>query len=107
VKPSKPSTHGPNGRDASGRFTLGNREGKGNPLAGRAAKIRAVLLRKLTPKRAATIADKLIAMAEAGDLAAMKELWDRTIGRASPLELLERVEALEQAMILRRFNGGN
>jgi hypothetical protein len=93
---NEPSTHGPSGQDAKGRFTVGNRHGKGNPLAGRAAKIRAVLLKRLTIKDAQAIADQLITLAKSGDLAAIKELLDRTIGKPSPGDLLERVEALEE-----------
>ena len=60
MAPSSPSTHGDPGRGKDGRFQAGNRFGKGNPLAGRAAKIRAVLLDKLTPEKAEAIADSLI-----------------------------------------------
>jgi hypothetical protein len=100
---AEPSTHGPdggvdNGRDSNGRFTSGNAYGKGNPLAGRAARIRAVLLEKLTPETAAEIADKLIAGAKAGDLAMIRELLDRTIGRAVAADLLERIERLEELL---------
>jgi hypothetical protein len=90
-----PSTHGANGQDQRGRFAPGNKLGRGNPMAGRAARIRAVLLRKLTPAAVGEIAEKLIAQAKAGDLAAVKELFDRTIGRPSNSDLLQRLEALE------------
>jgi hypothetical protein len=86
-----------NGRRPDGRFGPGNKLGKGNPLAGRAAQIRAVLLRKLTPKAAGRIADKLIAQASDGDLAAIRELLDRTIGKPGAAEIVERIEALERA----------
>jgi len=66
---SSPSTHGDSGRGKDGRFQSGNKFGKGNPLAGRAAKIRAVLLEKLTPDHAAKIADSLIDKAKKGNLA--------------------------------------
>ena len=92
-----PSTHGPDGRAPHGRFVAGNRFGRGNPLAGRAAKIRATLLKKLTPKVAGEICDTLIAQARSGELASVRELFDRTIGRPAQLELLERVEELEKS----------
>jgi hypothetical protein len=98
-----PSTHGLDGRRADGKFAPGNRLGRGNPLAGRAAKIRAVLLRKMTAKVANAIADKLVEMAKRGDLAAIKELLDRTIGKASATEILERLERLEAAVVPRSF----
>ena len=86
-----PSTHGSDGRKADGRFAHGNRLGRGNPLAGRAAKIRAVLLRRFTPKAAAEIVDSLIEKAKSGDLAAIKELFDRTIGK--PTQAVELAQA--------------
>ena len=79
---NKPSTHGANGQDAQGRFAKGNTLGRGNPLAGRAAQIRAVLLKCFTPERAEVVAEALIAQAEAGDLAAIRELLDRTTGNS-------------------------
>jgi hypothetical protein len=96
----EPSTHGLDGKgkDARGRFAPGNRLGRGNPLAGRAARIRAVLLAELTPARARKIARELLRKAEGGDLAAARELLDRTIGRASESELRERIEALEASL---------
>jgi hypothetical protein len=75
------------GRDArSNRFLPGNRFGRGNPLAGHAAKIRAELLKAMKPADVREIIRKLILMAKTGDLAAIKELFDRTIGKAQPAE---------------------
>lgn len=92
---NSPSTHGSDGRDGSGRFVAGNKLGRGNPLAGRAAQIRAVLLTRLTAKAAGEIADRLIEQARSGDLASIRELLDRTIGKPAQQELLERLEKLE------------
>jgi hypothetical protein len=83
-------------RVAGGKFAKGNRLGQGNPLAGRAAKIRAVLLKKFTPSQAGEICDVLITMAKGGDIAAIRELFDRTAGKPSQSELLERIEKLER-----------
>ena len=69
------------GKDAKGRFQRGNRLGRGNPLAGRAAKIRAALLRAMTPADAKAIAEQLIAQAKEGDIAEAREVLDRTIGK--------------------------
>jgi len=93
-KPPRPSPHG-GGRGGDGRFVAGNKFGRGNPLAGRASRIRAVLLRKMSPAVAGRIADRLIAQAQTGDMVAIRELLDRTIGKPSATELLERVEQLE------------
>jgi hypothetical protein len=89
---SHPSTHGGNGQGRNGRFLSGNKLGRGNPLAGRAAKLRAVLLRALTPSDMKAIADRLVVMAKKGDLAAIKELFDRTIGRAAASDPTERID---------------
>lgn len=83
-------------RGPGGRFAKGNREGRGNPLAGRAAKIRAVLLQQLTPARAKEIAKALIEQASQGDMAAIRELFDRTIGRPAQQDVVERIEKLER-----------
>jgi hypothetical protein len=122
-----PSTHGPDGdlaaidaeirrraalrhsgRDIQGRFLPGNHCGGGNPMAGRAAKLRAELLRMATKMNWGVIARKLGAMAEGGDLAAIQMLhslgWPPA-GRELKLRMealetnlrnvLERIEALE------------
>lgn len=93
------------GQDPRGRFAPGNRLGRGNPLAGRAAKIRAALLRAVSPADARAVAGKLVEMAKAGDLPAIRELLDRTAGKPAQSELLERVEALEAALADRRPRG--
>jgi hypothetical protein len=110
---TSPSTHGADGsgRTASGTFAKGNKLGRGNPLAGRAAKLRARLLRKVTAEDFDAIADKLIAMGKGGDLAAIKELFDRLMGRPVPFEVLETIAELRQRQdeleYQRRNNGHN
>ncbi|HEY8666970.1 MAG TPA: hypothetical protein VIL86_09905 [Tepidisphaeraceae bacterium] len=83
---NNPSTHGCNGQDASGRFTPGNKLGRGNPLSGRAAKVRAVLLDKLTPAAVGEIAEKLIEKAKGGDIAAAQMLLNYAIGKPAQSE---------------------
>lgn len=85
-------------RDSRGRFAKGNHLGVGNPLAGRAAKIRAFLLQELTDEDVKKIADRLIRMAVGGDIVAIRELLDRTVGKSTSFEINERIEALEQRM---------
>ena len=102
---SSPSTNGSNGRDSSGRFTRGNSGGPGNPRAREAARLREVLLTLTTPAHVRKITKKLIEMAIAGDLAAIRELLDRTIGKACPTELLERLEKIEAALRLNENSG--
>jgi hypothetical protein len=106
----KPSTHVPDGNathDARGRFAKGNKLGKGNPLAGRAAKIRAILLESVTDSDARAIADKLISQSRDGDLAAIRELLDRTIGKPAASDVIERIEKLEAILTNIHKNGDN
>lgn len=86
------------GMDARGRFAKGNKLGRGNPLAGRAAKIRATLLKSLTPQKAKEIAEALIKQASTGDMAAIRELLDRTIGKPAQADVIERLDALERLL---------
>src|SRR5688500_17654809 len=98
---SNPSTHGGNGRDGSGRCAPGNRLGRGNPLAGRAAKIRAALLRAATRDDVKAIVQKLVDGAKGGDLAFIREWLDRVVGKPAQSDLLERIERLEALLSAR------
>ena len=53
-----------------------------NPLAGRVEQFRARLLKTLTTEDFDAITAKLIEMAKAGDLAAIREVFDRLFGKA-------------------------
>jgi hypothetical protein len=101
----EPSTLGGNGdrNPKTGRFAVGNKCGRGDPLAGRAAKIRAVLLQTLTPAAAKRIAIALLAKAEAGELPYIRELLDRTIGKSVESEVLARIERLEALVQERNY----
>ena len=83
------------GHDARGKFAKGNKFGTGNPLNRRTQRIRAILLGALTDQQAQKIANRLIRMAAGGNLPAIKELLDRTIGKPPAFEILERLEELE------------
>ena len=99
TKCETPSTHGPNGgRDHSGRFAVGNKLGKGNPLAGQAAKIRAALFKAVKSKDMAEIIERLVEKTKGGDLAAIKLLFDRTLGPPVEIDILARLGALEQKL---------
>lgn len=71
------------GRDTrTGRFLPGNRAGRGNPQARRVAALRATLLRAVTREDRAAAVQALIDKAKDGDVAAIREVLDRCIGRA-------------------------
>lgn len=105
------------GRDgATGRFTRGNKHGRGNPHAARVAKLRSAILKALTPGAMFTIVGTLIREAQDGDVPAAKLLLDY-IGKpvieaptARPPRVLEvMVDSREQAMeiddLIRRLSG--
>jgi hypothetical protein len=79
-EPLAPSGDGRDGR--TGRFLPGNRAGRGNPQAGRVAALRAALLREVTGGDLRAAVRALIDKATGGDVAAIRELLDRCIGRA-------------------------
>jgi hypothetical protein len=82
-------------RDENGRFLPGNRGGPGNPHARKVAQLRSALLGTVTEEDIKAIAAKLVAMARGGNLPAIRELLERTLGRPVEADFLERLEALE------------
>ena len=70
------------GRTPTGRFAVGNRGGPGNPFIRRVTKLRSALLKAVTTEDIAEVVQMLIDKAKAGDVAAARELLDRTIGKA-------------------------
>ena len=85
-------------RDSNGRFRLSNAGGPENPLADKIGKLRAALVAVVTEEDVREIARGLIATAKGGDVRAIKELLDRTIGRPIETDLIERLEAMGAAM---------
>ena len=83
-------------RDASGKFKAGNRAGKGNPHAAKVARLRASMLKAVSPADLAAIIRRLVDAAKAGDIAAAKIIFERTLGAPLPADILERIEILER-----------
>ena len=95
-----PSPNGSNGeRDEQGRFRKGNSGGPGNPQAQQVGRLRAALIRALTPEDAEAIVRALIEKAKDGDVQAARELLNRTVGRPLEPDVLDRLEALEAAVM--------
>ena len=97
---SPPSRNGDNGgRDpATGRFAPGWKGGTGNPHAKQVGQLRSALMAAVTPKDMRAVAAKLIQMARDGDIRAIKELLDRTLGKPQETDLIERLERVEQLL---------
>ena len=103
-----PSTNGSNGlaKDAKGRFAKGNAGGPGNPLAARVASLRAALVDAVKPADIQAVAAALLAQAKAGDVPSIKELLQRLLGPPVELDVLERVDQLEQRLAAMDTGGG-
>ena len=93
------TTPSPNGRDGRGRFARGNAGGPGNPAGGQAERLRHALLDAVTPADIADVAAALIAQAKTGDIPAVRELLNRTLGRPTDADTLARLERLERALV--------
>src|SRR5215472_5730037 len=71
-------------REANGRFAKGNKGGPGNPFARQVAALRQTLLNRATQKDFEEVADELIKKAKTGDVAAIKLLFQYTLGKPAP-----------------------
>lgn len=89
----------PNGRDGRGRFAAGNTGGPGNPQGATVERMRHALLSAVTEDDLRAIAATLTRNAKAGDLAAVKELLNRVLGRPADSDTLARLERLEAALL--------
>ena len=111
-KPALPLTNGPQtvvsepppaGRTQRGRFALGNPGGPGNPLAAEVGKHRARLFKAARADdidQALETIREVMSKGKDGDrLAAARLLLDRLIGPAVELDLIERLERLEEAIL--------
>jgi len=83
-----PSLPGQNGRHANGRFAHGNKLGQGNPLLRKQKRLRIKLLACAKKEHVEEVYQALYEKAKGGDLAAIREFFNRTVGRtALPVEL--------------------
>jgi hypothetical protein len=75
-------------RQGNGRFKHGHQYAKGNPLARRVQKLRAALLGRVGVGDIRQVVDALLAKAKAGDIVAIRELLNRTVGKpVAPVDL--------------------
>src|SRR5687768_7481111 len=89
-----PSETAGNGRGPGGRFGQGNRFAKGNAQARKMARFRAEVLRAVSPEDLRGVVVALIEAAKKGEVSAIKELFDRLMGRPVELDMIERLERL-------------
>jgi len=94
-------------RTLGGRFAPGNSGGPGNPSARAVGQLRAALLASVTEEDIRQIVAALVLKAKAGDIAAAKEVLDRTLGKPVEADLIERLQLLEQAHASRAMEQHN
>jgi hypothetical protein len=80
------------GRDSKGRFARGNKGGPGAPFNRRVASLRRLLLEHLSDEVLGGILDRLVEMAQQGDLAAIKLVLAYGIGKPTAAVDPDRVE---------------
>jgi len=93
-----PSTHGSNGQGPNGRFLPGNKLGRGNPLAGRAAKLRSAALAAVTVTDMRKIMKTMVSLAISGDTTAAKFVYGYSIGEPVAHDLMELFAELQNLM---------
>lgn len=82
----------------AGRFKPGNKAAKGNPYAKKCAELRAALYASVSADDVRRIIETLKTAALAGDLKAIALLLERVFGSPQPLDLIERLEVLEEKL---------
>lgn len=85
-------------RDVKGRFAKGTERGPGRPPGTHVQSLRNALLQEAKPADMKAVARKLIELAREGDVAAAKLILDRLLGPPQPLDILERIEVLEDEL---------
>ena len=93
-----PSTLGNNGQGTNGRFLPGNKLGRGNPLAGMAAKLRAAMLKAVKVGDVKSIIGAMIDKAIGGDVAAAKLVLQYTVGEPLPFDINEQLRQIEERL---------
>jgi hypothetical protein len=96
-------SNGEGSRDERGRFMPGNPGGPGNPAARHARELRSRLDEALfvvcDPARLKTVVDSILKLAEAGDVAAAKLIFERVGGPAIDSTVAERIRQLEAELL--------
>ncbi|MDD3118912.1 MAG: hypothetical protein PHQ27_07025 [Victivallales bacterium] len=99
-----PILNGPIGRGKDGKFGRGNPGGPGNPYIRQIAKFRAELLVTVTINDLQEIIKTLIEKAKAGDIQAAKIILDRIFGPPQSIDIMEKLNELEE--IVTELNKG-
>ena len=87
-----------NDRNGKGQFVKGNTAAKGIPKehARKVMEIRTAILQAVEPEEVLEIMHTLVEEAKGGNIAAAREVFDRTIGKPVEGDLLDRMADIEE-----------
>src|SRR5207249_11270819 len=95
-RPTDPAAQTPaNGHDAKGRWAKGNPGGPGNPFARQVARLRKVIINRLTEEDLLAITEALLAKAKEGSVSAAKLLLAYGIGKPASAPDPDRLDGQE------------
>lgn len=95
-----------NGRTAAGKFAPGNRAAAGHKHRQHVAKLRRAFTEALEPSDILNVVAKLLELAASGDVAAIRLLLDRALGRVQPPEsFTEDDSELDREIEVQRIAG--
>ncbi len=86
------------GRSANGTSALGHKLAEGNRRAAKVQTLRSALLQAVSPADLRGVVRRLADAAKNGEVSAAKLLFDRLLGPALPLDIEERMAALEEKL---------
>src|SRR5438094_521439 len=95
TQPPQPDSAAQPGREKNGQFTRGNKGGPGNPFNRRVAALRQLLLERVSDDALAAVVDKLVQMAQEGDVAAARLVLSYTVGKPTEAVDPDRLDVEE------------
>lgn len=96
-KPDNPTGNGP--RDGRGRFAPGNAGGPGRPPSAEVLAFRRAFRNAISADDITAAAKELARLARSGDLDAIRELFDRCLGRPVSQDWSEEIADLREELI--------
>src|SRR5262245_12340242 len=89
---------GANGRHAAGKFTAGNRHGRGNPHAKKAHAIRQAAYRAVSTADVVAMVKAQVEKAKGGDTIAFREVMLLLLGKPVAADIVARISELENEL---------
>ena len=92
--------NGNSNHDSRGRFAKGNKVavGRRKKQAEHVARLRTAMYAAFTPEGVLRVVAELETLAEEGNIQAIKEYLDRAVGKPLPLDIVERLQQIEESL---------